>query len=84
MMEEEAQPRLPDMHGIRELLEVGEEPRASHTLLKPGLGGGWQTSCGTGAWGLLAMPEQPNGQSRQEGRAGWVRMQARPSALGSQ
>ena len=36
IMEEEAQPRLPDTHGISEPLEVGEEPRPSHPLLKPG------------------------------------------------
>lgn len=43
MMEEEAQPRLPGAHGTSKPLEVGEEPRPSPPLLKPGVGGGWQT-----------------------------------------
>lgn len=43
MMEEEAQPRLPGAHGISKPLEVGEESRPSPPLLKPGVGGGWQT-----------------------------------------
>ena len=48
IMEEEAQPRLPDTHGISEPLEVGEEPRPSHPLLKPGWEVGGKVDAGQG------------------------------------